>query len=215
MRSLYAVGTMPRPRSLTEAQIATAALTVIDRDGLAALTMRAVAKELGMGTMSLYRYVDDRAQLEGLVVEQVLGAVDTTPPAGSSWRERVATMVQRVRAAVAAHPEVVPLTLTHRQSSPSTLRWAETVLGILTEAGIRGERRVIALRSLLSYLIGAIQLEHLGPLSGAGTRRIAALPPEDFPLMAETGRLAAKVTADEEFRAGLAVLLNGLESETS
>ncbi|MEV5752537.1 TetR/AcrR family transcriptional regulator [Actinoallomurus sp. NPDC052308] len=205
---------MPRPRSLTEPQIAAAALAVIDREGLAALTMRAVAKELGMGTMSLYRYVDDREQLEGLVVERVLGAVDTTPPTGTSWRDRLATMVERVRRAVAAHPEVVPLTLTHRQSSPSNLRWAETVLGILTEAGIDGERRVVALRGLIAYLIGAIQLEHLGPLSGAGTRRIAALPAEEFPLMAETGRLAAQVSADQEFRAGLAVLLDGLERAT-
>ncbi|MCO5970081.1 TetR/AcrR family transcriptional regulator [Actinoallomurus soli] len=204
---------MPRPRSLTESQIAAAALAVIDRDGLAALTMRAVARELGTGTMSLYRYVDDREQLEALIVERVLGAVDTTPPAGGPWRERLVTMVERVRDAVAAHPEVVPLTLTHRQSSPSNLRWAETVLGILTEAGVDGERRVIALRSLIAYVVGAIQLEHLGPLSGAGTRRIAALPAGEFPLMAETGRLAAGVPADEEFRAGLAVLLTGLERE--
>ncbi|GAB3958009.1 TetR/AcrR family transcriptional regulator C-terminal domain-containing protein [Actinoallomurus acanthiterrae] len=201
---------MPRPRSLTETQIAAAALTVIDRDGLAALTMRAVAKELGMGTMSLYRYVDDRDQLEGLVVDLVLGAVDTTPPAGSSWRERVATMVERVRDAVGAHPNVVPLTLTHRQGSPSSLRWGETVLGILTEAGIVGERRVVALRSLVGYLVGAVQLEHLGPLSGDGTRTLATLPGADFPLLAETARQAGRVTVDEEFRRGLAVLLNGL-----
>jgi AcrR family transcriptional regulator len=207
---LYAVGTMPRPRSLTETQIAAAALAVIDRDGLAALTMRAVARELGMGTMSLYRYVDDRDQLEGLVVDLVLGAVDTTPPTGSSWRERVATMVERVRDAVGAHPNVVPLTLTHRQGSPSSLRWGETVLGILTEAGIVGERRVVALRSLVGYLVGAIQLEHLGPLSGDGTRAMATLPGADFPLLAETARQAARVTVDEEFRRGLAVLLNGL-----
>ncbi|WP_460444386.1 TetR/AcrR family transcriptional regulator C-terminal domain-containing protein, partial [Amycolatopsis magusensis] len=170
----------------------------IDRDGLAALTMRAVAKELGMGTMSLYRYVDDRDQLEGLVVDLVLGAVDTTPPAGSSWRERVATMVERVRDAVGAHLNVVPLTLTHRQGSPSSLRWGETVLGILTEAGIVGERRVVALRSLVGYLVGAVQLEHLGPLSGDGTRTLATLPGADFPLLAETARQAGRVTVDEE-----------------
>ncbi|WP_433178545.1 TetR/AcrR family transcriptional regulator [Actinoallomurus sp. CA-150999] len=201
---------MPRPRSLTETQIAAAALAVIDRDGLAALTMRAVAKELGMGTMSLYRYVDDREQLEGLVVDLVLGAVDTTPPTGSSWRERVATMVERVRDAVGAHPNVVPLTLTHRQGAPSSLRWGETVLGILTEAGIEGRRRVVALRTLVGYLVGAIQLEHLGPLSGEGTRAMATLPGADFPLLAETARQAAKVTVDEEFRQGLTVLLKGL-----
>ncbi|MFD0664655.1 TetR/AcrR family transcriptional regulator [Thermocatellispora tengchongensis] len=71
---------MPRPRSLTETEIAAAALAVIDRDGLDALSMRAVAKQLGTGTMSLYRYVEDRAQLETLVVDLVLGSVDYTLP---------------------------------------------------------------------------------------------------------------------------------------
>src|SRR5438477_8989130 len=54
---------MPRPRSVTPERIARAALAVIDRDGLEGLSMRAVGQELGMGTMSLYRYVPDRGAL--------------------------------------------------------------------------------------------------------------------------------------------------------
>jgi AcrR family transcriptional regulator len=65
---------VPRPRSLTPDQLAVAALAVIDRDGLAGLTMRAVATQLGVSTMGLYRYVRDRRELEALVVELVLGA---------------------------------------------------------------------------------------------------------------------------------------------
>jgi AcrR family transcriptional regulator len=204
---------MPRPRSLTHAQVASATLTVIDRDGLAGLTMRAVAEQLGMSTMALYRYVDDREELEQLVVELVLSAVDTTPPApGTSWRDRIEVMVGRLRDTVGAHPSVVPLTLTHRHRSPSVLRWSETVLGILTEAGIEGERRVIALRGLLAYVIGAIQLEHLGALSGQGTVAISELPQASFPYMAETARYAAGVDADQEFRGGLTILLRGLDT---
>ncbi|MGW2560996.1 TetR/AcrR family transcriptional regulator C-terminal domain-containing protein [Streptomyces sp. NPDC001514] len=203
---------MPRPRSLTHAQVASAALAVIDREGLAGLTMRAVAVELGMSTMALYRYVVDRDELEQLVVELVLGAVDTTPPPpDASWRERIEVMVGRLRDAVDAHPAVVPLTMTHRHRSPSQLRWAETVLGILTEAGFEGERRVIALRGLVAYVIGAMQLEHLGPLSGRGTDAIARLPQDEFPYMAETARYAAAVDADQEFLGGLAILLRGLD----
>ena len=71
---------MPRPRSLTPDQIAAAALAVIDRDGLDALSMRTVARQLGIGAMSLYRYVTDRDQLEDLVVDLVLGAVDISLP---------------------------------------------------------------------------------------------------------------------------------------
>ncbi|MEU6038605.1 TetR/AcrR family transcriptional regulator [Actinomadura sp. NPDC047616] len=203
---------MPRPRSLSPARIAEAALAVIDRDGLPALTMRAVAQELGMGTMSLYRYVDDRQELEGLVVELVLGAVDTVPPPGAPWREQVATLVRRVRDAVAAHPAVVPLTMTHRHSSPASLRWGEAVVDVLAGAGFDARSRVIALRALLGYLLGAIQLEHLGPLAGAGTDVMAALPDDTYPRLAETARSAKTVTPDEEFDGGLAAVLAGIEA---
>jgi AcrR family transcriptional regulator len=204
---------MPRPRSLTQEQLASAALTVIDRDGLAGLSMRAVAQELGMSTMGLYRYVDDREELERLVVELVLSAVDTEPPDREvSWRERVEIMARRLRDTVGAHPAVVPLTITHRHRSLGVLRWSEAVLGVLTEAGIEGERRVVALRGLLSYVIGAIQLEHLGALSGPGTVVISQLPSADFPHMAETARHARNVDPDQEFLGGLTMLLDGLDA---
>ncbi|WP_067168659.1 TetR/AcrR family transcriptional regulator [Microtetraspora niveoalba] len=202
---------MPRPRSLTPAQLAAAALAVIDRDGLAGLSMRAVAQQVGMSTMALYRYVDDRGELEQLVIELVLGAVDTTPPAADRpWQERIETMVDRVRDIVGAHPWIVPLIVAHRHRSVSVLRWSETVAGILAEAGLDGRKRVIALRGLLAYIIGAIQLEHLGPLAGQGTGVIADLPPAEFPHMAETARHARAVDADEEFHGGLANLLRGM-----
>ncbi|MET8833765.1 TetR/AcrR family transcriptional regulator C-terminal domain-containing protein [Micromonospora sp. NPDC004540] len=201
---------MPRPRSLTPDQLADAALAVLDRGGLAGLTMRAVGAQLGTSTMGLYRYVADREELEGLVVERVLAGVDVTPPAGGPWQHRVRVLVDRVRAAVGAHPAVVPLLPAHRHRSPGVLRWAEAVLVVLTEAGFAGTRRVVALRALLSYLIGAIQLEHLGPLAGAGTAAMAQLPRDAFPHMAETARDARGVGPDEEFGGGLALLLDGL-----
>ncbi|CAL9640243.1 hypothetical protein SUDANB108_06349 [Streptomyces sp. enrichment culture] len=202
---------MPRPRSLSHAALASAALVVIDRDGLAGLSMRAVAKELGMSTMSLYRYVDDREELERLVVDLVLGTVDTEPPGPATpWPERVEVLARRLRDAVAAHPEIVPLTVIHRHRSLAGLRWSESVLGVLEEAGFDGGQRVVALRGLLGYLIGAIQLEHLGPLSGEGTVALAELPPDAFPRMTETARHARQVSADQEFLGGLALLLRGL-----
>jgi AcrR family transcriptional regulator len=175
--------------------------------------MRAVAQELGLSTMALYRYVEDREELERLIVDLVMDCVDTTPPpAHAPWHERIETMVRRLRDAMSAHPAAVPLTLVHRHRSPGGLRWSETVLAILTEAGFTGERRVVALRGLLGYVIGAIQLEHLGPLSGAGTTAISALPRDEFPYMAETARHARNVDPDQEFFGGLALLLRGLRA---
>ncbi|MEV4940007.1 TetR/AcrR family transcriptional regulator [Streptomyces zaomyceticus] len=203
---------MPRPRSLTPDRLAAAALAVIDRDGLTALSMRTVAKELGMSPMGLYRYVADREELEGLVVDRVLDDVDTTPPpADAPWSDRIETMVRRLRDAVARHPEAVPLTLAHRHRAPGGLLWSETVLGILTEAGVDGVRRVVALRALHGYVTGAIQLEHLGPLDGPGTTAIAALPEDRFPHLTRTARAAGEVDPDQEFFGGLRLLLRGLD----
>ncbi|WP_437570291.1 TetR/AcrR family transcriptional regulator [Sorangium sp. So ce542] len=209
---MYAVKVMPRPRSLSQPGIAAAALAVIDREGLAALSMRAVAGELGMSTMALYRYVSDREQLERLVVDLVLGAVDVEVPARAAWTQRVTLLVARVRDAVRAHPSVIPLMLTHRHSSEGVRRFGEALLGVLTEAGFAGAERVIAFRGLISYVIGALQAEHLGPLSGAGTAQLAALSEADYPFLSATARDARRVPPDQEFFGGLSIVLRGLHA---
>ncbi|GAA2374907.1 TetR/AcrR family transcriptional regulator C-terminal domain-containing protein [Streptomyces carpaticus] len=203
---------MPRPRSLTPQHLATAALTVIDRDGLAGLSMRAVATELGIATMSLYRYVPDREALERQVVDLVLAGVDTAPPAGQPWQRQLAGLLERVRTAVAAHPGAVPLTVTHRHTSEAVRQWSETVLGVLAAAGFSPRRRALALRALLAYLTGALQNEHLAPLTGEATTALAELPPDAYPLLSGTASEAARVPAAEEFRAGLDLLLSGLSA---
>lgn len=202
---------MPRPRSLNLSTIATAALTVVDREGLIALSMRSVAAELGMSTMSLYRYVERREQLERLVVDLVLADVDTVVSARATWANRIRLLARRVRDAVAEHPGVVPLLMLHRHTSTSVMRCAEAFLKPLTDAGIRGRHRVVALRTLVSYVLGALQAQHLSPLPGQGTATLAALPAGTFPLLSETARYAAKVTPREEFEQGLDAVLSGLE----
>lgn len=199
---------MPRPRSLTPAQIVAATLAVIDRDGLPALTMRAVATELGMATMSLYRYVADRDELEVLVVEHVLDGVDRATPPGD-WRARLTDLLTRTWEAVCAHPATVPLLVRHRHAAPSSLRLIEATLGVLTAAGFTGRPRVVAQRTVVAYLLGALQNQHYGPLAGRGTSVMAAQ--EEFPLLAETAAEARGLPAAEEFRAGLAVVLAGLD----
>ncbi len=201
---------MARPKSLTHDAIAAAALAVCDRDGLAALSMRAVAAELGVATMSLYRYVADRGELERRIVDRVLGAVDLSVPAVAPWHERVARLADRIRDAVGAHPETVPLLMTHRHASRGLMRCAEAMLEALDEGGFAGARRVVALRAIVSYVNGALQAQHVAPLAGAGTDALAALSTGEFPLLAETARHARAVTAEAEFRGGLEALLRGL-----
>jgi hypothetical protein len=176
--------------------------------------MRAVADELGMGTMSLYRYVQSREQLEALVVDRVLDPAHGGPGldvSGSrSWTDRATALAVRAHAVAAAHPAVAPLLLARRHASVHSLRWGEALLGVLAEAGFAGERRAIAFRTIVAYVFGAVQLQQLGPLGGKGTAAIAALPHEDFPLLAETARSARKIAAGAEFRNGLRLVLRGI-----
>ncbi|NTX04677.1 TetR/AcrR family transcriptional regulator C-terminal domain-containing protein [Myxococcus sp. CA040A] len=203
---------MPRPRSLTPSAIASAALTVIDREGLDALTMRSVASALGMGTMSLYRYVEGREALESLVVDTVMRDIELPAPSSSArWTTRVMGLMTRVREAVVQHPAVAPLLLTRRHSTEGTLAWGEALLGLLTEGGFDGAARVIAFRTLVSYVFGAVQLSHLGSLSGDGTAALAELDAATYPLLRETAQRARRITPEEEFRRSLEVILRGLE----
>jgi AcrR family transcriptional regulator len=188
---------------------------VIDRDGLPALSMRTVAAELDRRTMALYRYVDDREELECLVVDLVLAPVlnrpGTTDGEGRAGpRASLTELAERMRGAVSAHPGILPLAVRHRQNCFPALRWSERVLTVLEQAGRQETERLTALRALLAYLIGALELEHHAALAGPGTARIAALPADTFPLLSRTAATARTVDADLVFRTGLDALLDGL-----
>lgn len=201
---------MPRPRSLTGPAIAAAAIAVLDRDGLSGLTMRAVAKELRIATMGLYRYVADRDELEMLVVDHLLADIDLTPPTDPDWRDRIGALLDRMRTTVSIHPATVPLVVRHRQSAPNSLRWIEAMLTILTDAGFTGIGRVLAQRTLMAFLLGHLENEHYGPLSGAGTAAMTRLAPADYPVLVETATDARNVDAETEFRLGIDIVLRGL-----
>jgi AcrR family transcriptional regulator len=204
---------MPPSRSFTTDDIAAAALTVMDRDGLAALSMRSVARELGTGAMTLYRYVEGREGLEQLLLDRMLRDLDLGPVAGQRWQDRVATVLGRARAVLAAHPEAVPLVAIQRGLSPGLSRVGEAVLAALAETGLDGRGRAIAFRALSAFLLGHVVGQRFGPLAGAGTARLSELPRDAFPVLADTASHARSISAEEEFDGGLALVLRGIESE--
>jgi len=96
---------------------------------------------------------------------------------------------------------------------PADVLRIEGATGSAVDLPYPGTRRVVAFRTLLAYLLGSLQLAHFGSLAGAGTRRLAELPDDQFPVLAETARHAQRVDPEAEFRQGLAVILRGLESD--
>ena len=91
-----------KPR-FTLAEVVSSAVEVADADGLAGVTMRKVATELGVGAMSLYTYVPGRDELVSLMVERAYSALDLPAPE-TPWREALVTYAESHLAMYAAHP---------------------------------------------------------------------------------------------------------------
>ena len=203
-------GPVPRPRSLSSDDIGAAGLAVVDRDGLGAVTIRSVAAELGLAPMALYRYVESRDELDGLIVDQVVRGIDARVSARASWPTRITTIALRIRDAVDDHPGIVPLLVARRHLTLASLECGEVILAALADAGLSGRARTIAFRAILAYIVGAVQTGQLGSLSGPGTSTIAALDPERYPNLTDAAAFAPSIDADAELVGGLDILLRGL-----
>ncbi|MBC7305000.1 MAG: TetR/AcrR family transcriptional regulator [Nocardia sp.] len=204
---------MPAPRKFSREQLQTAALNLVDEQGLPGLTMRNLASELGTGAMTIYNYVDGREGLEELVAAAVMSQARWAET-GEDWAAQVAAIAEGMWRAVRAHPHAIPLILTRRSSDVATLVPAEALLAALSNSGRSSRELLIAFRTVSGYISGFAQAELTSPLSAAApgvvTDRIAALPADRFPRLIEIATVAADSDPQDEFRAGLQLILTGL-----
>ncbi len=206
---------MPAPRKFSRDQLQAAALALVDKHGLAGLTMRNLAAELGTGAMTIYNYVDGREGLEELVAAAVMSQT-RWDDAGDEWEGQVAAIAEGMWQAVRAHPHAIPLILTRRSFDITTLAPAEALLQALAHSGRSGYDLLVAFRTVSGYVTGFAQAELTSPLSAASatvvTERVAALPAERFPKLIEIAAVAAGGDPRDEFRDGLRLILNGLKA---
>lgn len=208
---------MPRPATLTKAKIASAALALADRDGLDGLSMRRLAEALGVGAMSLYNHIADKAELERLLLDAVVSGIAPSKRRGS-WRQRITAAMHGMRAALTRHPALVPLLLKRTTASPAALQPIEEILAALQAGGFEGKAQLHAYHALLSYLTGAVLTDLNGALSlrrGRTTATVAGevlqLDPEAFPNLIACARIAGESDSAAEFDYGLMALLSGLK----
>ncbi|WP_406279045.1 TetR/AcrR family transcriptional regulator [Embleya sp. NBC_00896] len=211
---------MPAPRKFSQEQLRTAALALVDQQGLAALTMRSLAAALGTGAMTIYNYVDGREGLDALLVEAVMASAQPADEPAGDWRADVRRHAEANWRAVRAHPDVIPLILTRRILDEVTMSGAEALLDALARGGRHGRDLLIAFRTVSGFVMGFAQAELAGPLSiapdedvAAITARARALPTGRFPRLVELATAAADSTAEAEFHAGLDIIIAGLARE--
>jgi AcrR family transcriptional regulator len=142
-RSLWFIppddGESSRP-TLTRERVVAEALTVISMDGAQALSMRGLARRLGVVPGALYRHVRSKEQLHDLVLDAVLAEVDCRADPALPSIAQVAVLAHRLRAILEDHPGIAALLKTRDPVSPASLALAEAFLAALHAAGLPAAR---------------------------------------------------------------------------
>ena len=195
---------------LTRERILAVALARVDRDGLEALSMRAVGAALGVEAMSLYNHVPSKAALLDGLHERLLEAMDR-PRATRTWATYAADQANALRRVLVAHPNAVALFATRPAATPATLARLEENLAVLREAGFSPIAALEVVQCVAAFVVGHA-LRTLGPRAGedAATPAYATLDPARFPNVRAAGALLGRHDAEKEFARGLAALLRGL-----
>lgn len=212
----------PPRKPLSGERILKAALALTDKDGVESLSMRNLGAKLGVEAMSLYKHVANKdAVLDGLV-EIVLREMEI-PPIGTPWREAMRRRAWSVRHTILRHPWASVLLESRVAPSEARLRYADTVLSILHEAGFPPEVQYRAFGLLDSYVYGFLLQEVNGPTKESDRLKAVAgvkefLQDGRYPTLMSVVLDAAWLRVepgakpyDAEFRFGLELILDGLE----
>jgi AcrR family transcriptional regulator len=215
---------------LNRGRILHAAVEFIDREGLPALTMRRLGKDLGVEAMALYRYVPSREDLLDGVVDTVLDALHRDPEvhlhARHGWQNYLQRLAHGFRRIALDHPAVFPLVVSRPPAAPwirpplRSLRWLESFFSVLRDAGFGDEAAVVAYRAYTTFLLGHLLLEvshRTGGLTEDDEDDGPATPPSDaglagYPRLRELEALLDQDETVSEFEEALESLLDRLEA---
>ncbi len=202
---------MTKP-ALTAEGIYRAALRLADAEGLDALTMRGLAAEMGVATMSLYSHVATKDDLLVGVVNLVNQELNLPEPDMPPW-EALKSVTREFRRVALKHPNLVPLIMRRPPTGSEGLLTLETALDALRRAGIPPELTGRAYRLSASFAIGFVSLECGGfflPVDVDAGERVAPIDIAAIPRIVELAPYLAKWDADEEFERGMDAVMGVL-----
>ncbi|MFD6924517.1 TetR/AcrR family transcriptional regulator C-terminal domain-containing protein [Streptomyces sp. NPDC059944] len=220
------VWTRPRPEPRRRApgvdQYVAAALAVADAEGLAAVSMRRVAGDLGSGTASLYRYITNRDELVDLMVDAAQGE-DPLPEPTGDWRADLGAVARGLRTTLLRHPWLAGELTGRPALGPNSLRRSESALraGVALTPDITLASR--ALGTVRAYVLGSVaaqlalrRAEQRTGLSeeewqrSVGPYITEVLAAGEHPMLARRVIEAEELDPDVEFTFGLDCVLDGL-----
>ncbi len=206
---------------LTRERIISAALRVMDTDGLEAVSMRRIAREVGVEAMSLYHHVRDKEDVLDGICEAVMREFEYPDSAGDIT-ERLRTGARSYRRMLQAHPDVMRLFAERHgpaRSSPESFRPMEFALQLFREAGLSDRDCVQAFHAFGGYMQGFVMMEGGTIESPEHVKHkedlAASLPVEEFPVLAAVSHYFAECDGDEQFEFGLDLMIRGLQAKVA
>ena len=194
------------------------ALVIADDEGLEAVTMRRLARELGVEAASLYHHVNGKNQiLDGLV--DVVAAEIEPPTPSTDWRTAISQRAHNTRAGLRRHPWAVSLMASRTSPGPATLGLLETGIRCFREGGFSVLQAAHAISVVDSYVHGFVLQEvnlpfrdesELAAMTGA---IMETFPASEFPYLFELTVehvLEPGYDYGKEFDSGLKVVLDGV-----
>jgi AcrR family transcriptional regulator len=207
---------------LTHERIVTAAVELIERDGVEAVSMRRIADHLGSDVMSLYDHVPSRAAVLDDVADRIMSAVDVTTDPGASWEDRLRAQARGFRRMARSYPRCTMVMISRPVNTAPTLRPIERALATLRGAGFDPEVAVRALRAYVAFVAGSLVrevgvapgLEPQRPLSQdqaiLAADRPIHLNPADFPQVMTMSAELLHRDHDADFEFGLDLLVRAV-----
>ena len=205
---------MARPRKplLSTDRIVRTARELVDREGLAAVSTRRLAAELGVSGPSLYNHFRTKDEILEAVADSVRALVDLSlVEDGRAWRTALHDWAVSERAALRAHPNIVPVLARGPGRRPAALRVADAAYGAMVDAGWP-PAQATSIGALMRYFIMG---SALGSFAGGFVDDASAYDPADYPHLGQAHLLAEQQEKIDEraFETGLSALLDGLAQQ--
>jgi AcrR family transcriptional regulator len=197
-----------RVGSLNLPDVIRVGLRVLDAEGLAALTMRRVAKELGVGVATVYAAVGGKDELLTAMSDAVM---DELPPPELSTADHLDVLASYLLAyhrLMVEHPAVAQLSAFRQSGGASALQVQENLLSLLYGIGVPDDRVVSAYTTLTSYVLG-FTLRRIPRADAAGGSPLAGVDPVDFPRLTEAHDELEARKSDDNLVNGIRLIVAG------
>lgn len=207
-----------RTDRLRREDVISAALDLLDEGGIAALSMRRLASQLGVQAASLYHHVASKRHLLAAMADEIVGAA-VGGVEHEEWNVALAASAHRLRAALRAHRDGAQVVASTVSVGRNTMALARQWAGVLGGIGLSSKQQVLVALTLFSYVLGHVLDEDSADgWDPAGFSR--ATKGEPFAAISEADRALAlayfEVATDvsgARFEAGLDLLLAGVRHQ--